>query len=146
MEREAPFLSEQGLETAPDAAVVPALQAPAGRCWGHSAVEPEGVPYGTDATHLEGIPTVVFGPGDIAQAHTADEWVDLAQVEGRAGRGLHCPPVPPAPYALVPRGGLIAALNLAAAGEVACGAGPLPAGGPVPGPAPPPHPHSGSGL
>ena len=46
--------------------------------------EPEGVPYGTDATHLEGIATVVFGPGDIAQAHTADEWVDLAQVEAGA--------------------------------------------------------------
>ena len=22
-----------------------------------------------------GIPSVVFGPGDIAQAHTADEWI-----------------------------------------------------------------------
>jgi acetylornithine deacetylase/succinyl-diaminopimelate desuccinylase-like protein len=49
-----------------------------------AAAEPEGVPYGTDATHLQGIPTVVFGPGDIAQAHTADEWVDLAQVEAGA--------------------------------------------------------------
>jgi acetylornithine deacetylase len=42
------------------------------------------VPYGTDASTLAeaGIPSVVFGPGDIAQAHTADEWVDLAEVEG----------------------------------------------------------------
>jgi acetylornithine deacetylase len=24
---------------------------------------------------------VVFGPGDIAQAHTADEWVEVAQLE-----------------------------------------------------------------
>jgi acetylornithine deacetylase len=41
------------------------------------------VPYGTDAATLawSGIPTVVFGPGDIAQAHTRDEWVDLAEVE-----------------------------------------------------------------
>jgi acetylornithine deacetylase len=43
-----------------------------------------GVPYGTDASTLAdaGIPAVVFGPGDIAQAHTHDEWVDLAEVEG----------------------------------------------------------------
>ena len=24
---------------------------------------------------------LVYGPGDIAQAHTADEWVELAQLE-----------------------------------------------------------------
>ena len=29
-------------------------------------------------------PAVVFGPGDIAQAHTKDEWVELAQVEKAA--------------------------------------------------------------
>ena len=28
-----------------------------------------------------GIPSVVFGPGDIAQAHTADEWISLASLE-----------------------------------------------------------------
>jgi acetylornithine deacetylase/succinyl-diaminopimelate desuccinylase family protein len=41
------------------------------------------VPYGTDASTLaeSGIPSVVFGPGDIAQAHTCDEWIELAQVE-----------------------------------------------------------------
>jgi acetylornithine deacetylase/succinyl-diaminopimelate desuccinylase family protein len=41
-----------------------------------------GVPYGTDAGPLgeAGLPCVVFGPGDIAQAHTKDEWVDLDQV------------------------------------------------------------------
>ena len=27
-----------------------------------------------------GTPCVVFGPGDIAQAHTKDEWIDLDQV------------------------------------------------------------------
>lgn len=41
-----------------------------------------GVPYGTDAGPLgaTGLPCVVFGPGDIAQAHTKDEWVELDQV------------------------------------------------------------------
>jgi acetylornithine deacetylase ArgE len=41
------------------------------------------VPYGTDASTLAeaGTPAVVFGPGDIAQAHTRDEWVPLDEVE-----------------------------------------------------------------
>jgi acetylornithine deacetylase len=41
------------------------------------------VPYGTDASTLaeSGIPSVVFGPGDIAQAHTCDEWVSIDEVE-----------------------------------------------------------------
>ena len=46
----------------------------------------EAVYYGTDASTLAeaGIPSVVFGPGDIAQAHTRDEWVELAEVERAA--------------------------------------------------------------
>jgi acetylornithine deacetylase len=41
------------------------------------------VPYGTDASTLAeaGIPSVVFGPGNIDQAHTCDEWIDLDEVE-----------------------------------------------------------------
>jgi len=40
------------------------------------------VPFGTDAATLAGagVPSIVFGPGDIAQAHTKDEWIDLAQL------------------------------------------------------------------
>jgi acetylornithine deacetylase len=40
------------------------------------------VPYGTDAGPLAqaGLPCVVFGPGDIAQAHTEDEWIEIDQV------------------------------------------------------------------
>lgn len=47
--------------------------------------DPEGigVAYGTDASEYgaAGIPAVVLGPGDIAQAHAADEWVSTDQLE-----------------------------------------------------------------
>ncbi len=41
-----------------------------------------GVPFGTDAaeTHKFGIPSVVFGPGSIDQAHTCDEWIAVDQL------------------------------------------------------------------
>lgn len=42
----------------------------------------QGVPYGTNGSAYSplAVPTVVFGPGSIAQAHTADEWVEIAQL------------------------------------------------------------------
>ena len=50
---------------------------------------PLGVDFFTDAGVLAtgGIASVVFGPGDIAQAHTVDEWVTISQLE-RARRLL----------------------------------------------------------
>ena len=44
---------------------------------------PAGVDFFCDAAVLAagGIPSVVFGPGDIAQAHTADEWISLDSLE-----------------------------------------------------------------
>jgi acetylornithine deacetylase len=41
------------------------------------------VHYFCDAAVLAegGIPSVVFGPGNIAQAHTPDEWISLASLE-----------------------------------------------------------------
>jgi acetylornithine deacetylase len=41
-----------------------------------------GVDFFTDAGVLSaaGIPSVVFGPGNIAQAHTVDEWVEIKQL------------------------------------------------------------------
>ncbi len=43
---------------------------------------PRTVSYGTDGAMLSAMKKiVVFGPGDIAQAHTHDEWIDLDQLE-----------------------------------------------------------------
>jgi acetylornithine deacetylase len=45
-----------------------------------------GVPYATHAAFFAdaGTPVVVFGPGSIQQAHVADEWVPMEQVEQAA--------------------------------------------------------------
>jgi acetylornithine deacetylase len=45
--------------------------------------KPLGVDYYCDAANIAaaGVPTVVWGPGDIAQAHTADEWISIVQLE-----------------------------------------------------------------
>ena len=57
--------------------------------------ETHGVSYATEAGLFQdaGSPAVVCGPGDIAQAHTADEWIaesEIAKVHGlpRAPGGL----------------------------------------------------------
>ena len=49
-----------------------------------------GVPFGTNAPPYarSGVPTVVFGPGSIEQAHTCDEWVAIEQLES-AGQILY---------------------------------------------------------
>ncbi len=51
-----------------------------GRC------QRRGVSYGTHAAvyAAAGVPSVVFGPGFIEQAHTRDEWVDAGQVRAAA--------------------------------------------------------------
>ena len=53
------------------------------------AAELAGVGYGTDGSNLAraGIPTVVLGPGDIAQAHTHNEWLDVEEL--RQGAALY---------------------------------------------------------
>jgi acetylornithine deacetylase len=33
----------------------------------------------------KGIPSVVFGPGDIGHAHTAEEWIPLSELERAKG-------------------------------------------------------------
>ncbi|MFP4634707.1 MAG: acetylornithine deacetylase [Nitriliruptoraceae bacterium] len=41
------------------------------------------VPFGTDGGHFQaaGLSTVVWGPGGIEQAHQADEWIEIEQLE-----------------------------------------------------------------
>jgi acetylornithine deacetylase len=65
------------LETDPRQPLVRALM----DCVGQR--RPVGVHYFCDAAVLAGAgtPSVVFGPGDIAQAHTADEWISLRSLE-----------------------------------------------------------------
>ncbi|WP_033290902.1 M20 family metallopeptidase [Amycolatopsis jejuensis] len=49
--------------------------------------EPVGLSLGTDARFLRnqlGIPSVVFGPGSMRQAHTADEWVSIEELAAAA--------------------------------------------------------------
>jgi acetylornithine deacetylase/succinyl-diaminopimelate desuccinylase-like protein len=50
--------------------------------------EPVGVDFFCDAAVLAqgGTPSVVFGPGDIAQAHTAEEWISLRSLETATDR------------------------------------------------------------
>lgn len=79
-----PHLSATGLADGANAALAQRLLAAAAR-----RVGPKrriGVPYGTDASaiHRAGVPAVVFGPGCIDQAHTADEWVAVDQIHAAA--------------------------------------------------------------
>ena len=45
--------------------------------------EPCGVPFGSDASKLAqvDIATIILGPGSIDEAHAADEYVELDQLE-----------------------------------------------------------------
>ena len=80
VEHEPPFLTALGLcddeNDAVAAALTEAGQAVVGSC---SCV---GVPFGTNAstTAAVGVPSVVFGPGSIDQAHTADEWLPIDEL------------------------------------------------------------------
>jgi acetylornithine deacetylase len=79
-----------GLDTSPEAEVTVLAKQLSGRN-NHSKVA-----YGTEGGlfSLAGIPTVVCGPGSIDQAHKADEWIAITELE-KCGRFLdrlieHC--------------------------------------------------------
>jgi acetylornithine deacetylase len=75
-----PFLMSRGLSSKTNGDLAARLQQVV-RQHGQEA-RCMGVPYGTNAPFLAGsvTPTVVFGPGSIAQAHTADEWIGVDQL------------------------------------------------------------------
>jgi len=76
----APRLYDFPLETDAGERVVKVAEEACRRSIGRATVA--GVPYGTDASKLSrvGIPSIVLGPGNIDQAHSAVEFVDLDEV------------------------------------------------------------------
>jgi acetylornithine deacetylase len=80
LEHEAPLLVANGLSDEKNGRLA-AMLSEIARPFGGSGAQ-IGVPYGTDAPAFadDGIPTVVFGPGSIDQAHTVDEWVAIDQL------------------------------------------------------------------
>jgi len=79
---EGPYLLDPPLETAAETAIAAALARSQQQVLGFEK-EVAGANYGTDGSKLSraGIQTVVCGPGNIAQAHTANEFVEIEQVE-----------------------------------------------------------------
>jgi acetylornithine deacetylase len=80
VEHEPPFMKSFGLSDAHNrqlAARLAQLVQSTGR-----ACQQLGAPWGTDgaAFSAAGVPTVVFGPGSVHQAHTADEFIDIAEL------------------------------------------------------------------
>jgi acetylornithine deacetylase/succinyl-diaminopimelate desuccinylase family protein len=78
---EPPLLVDEALDTSTDEGVVKTARTVLRELGLHD--EPVGVPFGSDASKLSraGIPTIVFGPGSIDQAHTVDEYVPVDDVE-----------------------------------------------------------------
>ncbi len=83
IEHDEPFVESGGLPEA-ESAIVAELAATA-LALGVEASR-TAARYGTNASIFAaaGVPSVVFGPGSIAQAHTADEWIDLDDVDQAA--------------------------------------------------------------
>ncbi|MGH3244444.1 MAG: M20 family metallopeptidase [Spirillospora sp.] len=81
VEVDEPFTVDYALDT-PATSPVPAALCGALAAAGRDA-SVRGMPFGTDASKLAraGIPSVVFGPGSVADAHSADESVALDDVE-----------------------------------------------------------------
>lgn len=80
-EMEEPMLQDWPFQTEADAGIVKLAQTVLGEMERDDGVC--GVPFGSDASKFSrlGIPTILFGPGSIDQAHAAVEYVECAEVE-----------------------------------------------------------------
>jgi acetylornithine deacetylase len=80
IEFEEPYLAKPGLSDECNSDLATSLSKAIQAC-GHEGAW-IGVPFGTDAHAFSSrdIPTVVFGPGSIDQAHTIDEWIEIDQL------------------------------------------------------------------
>jgi acetylornithine deacetylase len=78
---EKPYIASGGLSDEHNGALADKVSAAAQKCG--ASGQKRGVPYGTNgsAYSAAGARAVVFGPGSIEQAHTADEFVEIAQLE-----------------------------------------------------------------
>jgi acetylornithine deacetylase len=76
-----PHLSVAGMEVAESSPIVQILKEAVTSVCGEAIVE--AAHYATDAGiyNAVGVPTVVFGPGNIARAHTEAEYVELEQLQ-----------------------------------------------------------------
>ena len=84
IEHDEPFLESSGLPAMADRTWFDRLTAAASRRG--VASRQIAARYGTNASVFAaaGVPSLVFGPGSIAQAHTADEWIELSQIDTAA--------------------------------------------------------------
>ncbi len=75
-----PFIVARGLPDDCNGPLAEALSSAVRQCGGDA--DWIGVPFGTDAAAYSaaGAAAVVFGPGSIRQAHTADEWIAVDQL------------------------------------------------------------------
>ena len=79
-----PHLAVSGMEVPSESTGVRLLSEAVAKVCGDAHVE--SAQYATDAGIYNGagIPSVVFGPGDIAQAHTSAEWIDIESLHAAA--------------------------------------------------------------
>lgn len=76
-----PYLSVAGMDIPEESEIVRSLGRAVKEATGTVSIET--AQYATDAGvfNASGIPTAVFGPGDIAQAHTDSEYIELEQLD-----------------------------------------------------------------
>jgi acetylornithine deacetylase len=79
-EFEPPHISIGGMEVAGENSFVRDFSSAIGHVTGNVVIETAQYATNAGVYNQRGIPTVVFGPGNIAQAHTAGEFVEISEV------------------------------------------------------------------